>query len=100
MRLDSNKTELFHYLATLLIAEGVGETKQLFVTYDQDVKCNSDVDIGSIAPCSHEEADSHMILHCLHASNNGCKKVAIRTVDTDVVVLAIAFFDRIQLNEL
>jgi len=60
------------------------------VTYDQDMKCNSDADIGSIAPCSHEEADSHMIFQCLHASKDSCKKLAIRTVDTNVM-LAIAF---------
>ena len=100
LREDSNKTELFHYLATLLIAQSVGDSMQLFVTYDDGVMCNSDINIDSIAPCSHEEADTRLVLHCLHASNNGCKKVAIRTVDTDVVVLAIAFFDSLRLDEL
>jgi len=74
LREDSNKTELFHYLATLLIAQSVGDSKQLFVTYDDGVMCNSDINIDSIAPCSHEEADTRLVLHCLHASNNGCKK--------------------------
>jgi len=40
--------------------------------------------------CDHEEADTHMILHLQHLSNRRFKKLLIRTVDTDVVVLAVS----------
>ena len=40
-------------------------------------------------PCSHEEADSRMLLHVTHAAQHGRHQVLIRTVDTDVVVLAV-----------
>ena len=41
--------------------------------------------------CSHE-ADIRMLHHVKDAMNCGFKSVMIRTVDTDVVVLAVAHF--------
>ena len=37
-------------------------------------------DLSSISPCTHEEADTHMLL----------QRIMIQTVDTDFVVLAVA----------
>ena len=54
----------------------------------------------SIAPCSHEEADTRLILHAAHVRKSEMKKVMIQTVDTDVVVLAISFFSECSLDEL
>ena len=52
------------------------------------VLCSSAVsDLTSLPPCSHEEADKHMHLLVADVVQKGIKKVAIRTVDTDVVVL-------------
>ena len=39
--------------------------------------------------CSHKEADTRLALHAYHASQSGYRKILIRTVDTDVVVLAV-----------
>ena len=47
---------------------------------------------GGLQSCSHEEADTRMLLHVKDAMNCGFKSVMIRTVDTDVVVLAVAHF--------
>ena len=44
----------------------------------------------SLSPCNHEEADTRMILHVNHATHHGHHKIMIRTVDTDVVVLAVS----------
>ena len=41
-------------------------------------------------PCFHEEAGTRLFLHVADCGNKGCKKVCIRIVDTDVVVLSIA----------
>jgi len=49
---------------------------------------------------SHEEAETRLLLHALDASKEGFKKVMVRTVDTDVVVLAITYFAQLSLNEL
>src|SRR6218665_1789141 len=101
LRVNDNKTELFHFLAEGLVG-GLGHNeKKTLVTYDDHVRCvGEELDVHSIDPCNHEEADMRLILHCYHAAENGSRKVAIRTVDTDVVVLAIAFFHKLKLEEL
>ena len=53
-----------------------------------------------ISPCDHEEADTRLLLHCLHASQLGFDNIIISTVDSDIVVLCTHFFDRLQLKEL
>ena len=44
-------------------------------------------DIHLIAKCSHEEADSRMMLHVAHALQHGHHQILVHSVDTDVVVL-------------
>ena len=42
--------------------------------------------------CSHEEADTRLLLHACHAArSNNYPTITIKSPDTDVVVLAIAF---------
>ena len=43
------------------------------------------------APCTQKEADTRIFLHVSDAANYGYGKLMIRTVDSDVLVLAIAF---------
>ena len=45
--------------------------------------------VACLAPCLQEEADTRLLLHVADAVQKGCKKVTIRTVDKDVVVLAV-----------
>ncbi|KAK3716735.1 hypothetical protein QZH41_006309 [Actinostola sp. cb2023] len=40
--------------------------------------------------CNHEEADTRLLVHVRDAVERGAKNVMIRTVDTDVVVIAVA----------
>jgi len=54
----------------------------------------------ALAPCDHEEADTRLFLHALHCAQSGHRKVLIRSVQTDVVVLAIAKFHDLSLEEL
>jgi len=54
---------------------------------------------SALAPCNHEEADSDIMLHAAHAAHSGHKKILIRTVDTDVVVLARTPFTHRILKE-
>ena len=46
-------------------------------------------DVHTLSPCSPEEADSRMLLHVTHAAPHGHHQILIRTVETDVVVLAV-----------
>ena len=67
--------------------------KELICTKDTDVVASGDSDPGTdIAPCNHEEADTRLILHARHCAKSGHRRLLIRSVDTDVVVLAIASF--------
>ena len=56
-------------------------------------------DISSLAPCSHEEIDTRMLLHVQDALQQGHKKILLRTVDTDVLVLAVAFLQQVTEGE-
>ena len=49
------------------------------------------MDNAGLAPCSHEQADSRMMVHVAHAANT-YNNILIRTVDSDVVVLAVYAF--------
>lgn len=39
--------------------------------------------------CSHEEADTRIVVHIRHALEGGAQSILVRTVDTDVVVILI-----------
>ena len=67
------------------------EDKQLVITDVESVMSKPPLqDTTTLAPCSHEEADSRMLLHVAHAAHHNHNKTLIRTVDTDVVVLAVS----------
>ena len=50
--------------------------------------------------CTHEEADTRVVLHVYIASQCGYWRVMIRTIDTDVVVLAVSKMQDIVVDEL
>lgn len=98
LRIDANKVELFAFLAkhiTHLVTN-----KQLVTTNGSEVLCSPQRDTSHLAPCNHEEADTRMILHLADAVNEGFQKILLRTVDTDVVVLAVAATAKIDIQEL
>ena len=100
LRSDDNKKELFTFLseqAMTIVIEG----KQIVATHGTKVLCSPPLMVGSaLSPCSHEEADTRMMVHVADAVGNGHKSIMIRTADTDVVVLAVAAVATISLEEL
>ena len=58
------------------------------------------LDVRNIALCSREEDDTRLILNSANAVLKGHRRVSIRTVDTDLLVLAVALFDKIKSDEL
>ena len=46
-------------------------------------------DPDSLSPCTHQEADTWLLLHANHAALLGHLKILITTVDTDVVILVV-----------
>ena len=98
LRINENKVELFSFLATRLAAQ---ETeKQVISTLHKDVVCTHARYIAGLAPGTHEEVDTMMLLHVEDRMKQGYTKVSIRTVDTDVVVLALAAAERLGIDEL
>ena len=44
----------------------------------------------------HKEADTRIVIHLIDMVTNGITKIGIRTVDTDVLVLALASFNKLD----
>ena len=72
----------------------------IITTIDNDINGSSMVNKEGLAPCNNEEADTRILLHLRKASADGLKNAMIRTVDTDVVVLAISSLQKLAVNEL
>ncbi len=47
---------------------------------------------GSMGVSDHEEADTRMCIHIQDALQKGAKKILVRTVDTDVIVILAGHF--------
>ena len=101
LRGDDNKTVLFAFLAKKVGGPKV-EGKQLVTTLLSGILASpplSDVSGNSLQPCSHEEADTRLFLHVQDCSRSG-SRVMIRSADTDVIVLAVANFRRLPVQEI
>ena len=46
--------------------------------------CSEATNVEWLSPCTHEEADTRMLLHDADGVKQGRQKIVIRTVDTDV----------------
>ena len=57
-------------------------------------------DFQNIMPCNHQEADTRMFLRLLDGAQRGHRKVYIRTVDNDIVAIALGHFANLGLAEL
>ena len=90
LRVDSNKTELFQFLSSMIESAVTPEGKIFVTTKGERVISTSTLDISALQPCTQEEADRCIMLHCAHAYQHGMKKIMVHATDTDVLVLAIA----------
>ena len=100
LRVDENKEELFLYLAEQLTAIGTDHGEVASSKHESVVFNNDRTDAADLSPCTHEEADTRLLLHAADAARRGYTKVMVRTVDTDVVVIAVAKFQYLSLSEL
>ena len=90
LRVDSNKTELFKFLASAIESCKVPNCKVLVTTKGKSVAATATLDVSNLHPCTHKEADYRMMLHCAHAHQSSLRKIMVHATDTDVLVLAIA----------
>ncbi|KAK3749394.1 hypothetical protein QZH41_004867 [Actinostola sp. cb2023] len=71
--------------------------KQVISTDGRQVLSTIPLDnIERLSPCTHEESDTRILLHAADAVQCGYTKILLRTVDTDVLVLAVACVDKLQ----
>ena len=100
LRSDDNKKELFSFLSKQVVTVAI-EDKQVIATNGTGIFCSPPVtEVRKLSSCSHEEADTRMIVHFANAVEKGHKSVIIRTADTDMVVLAVTAVVTLDLNEL
>ena len=99
LRVDENKKELFRFLAATCSTADCFD-KKVMSSYDQSVVSNTSGDIGDLSPCMHEEADTRIFVHCLDSVRESNKMLLIRTVDTDLAVIAISVFRRLSASEI
>ena len=100
LRIDRNKTELFRFLSEKIITSI--ETNKIVVTaFEDKALISKGAMVENLSPCNHEEADTRVFLHALDMRrHNSIEHVMIKTVDTDVVVLAVALFAELNIKEL
>ena len=96
---EKSKKELFSFISTQISKNLMGG-KLLLSTFMDTVLSNLDCDITTLHPYNHAEADTRIFLHLAHAAKHSHDKAYIRTVDSDVVVLAIHYFETHSLSEI
>ena len=69
-------------------------------TFVEQVVCKYPKSIERQAPCNHKEDGTQVVVHVSDGLEDGYKKFLIRTVDTDVVVLAMAMIQKISPQDL
>ena len=99
--MDDNKTELFRFLAQQVTRITTKEGAGIYASVEGNVLCSVvNADLTNLVSCSHDEADALLLLHLSDAVKAGYKKMCDRTVDADVVIMAIAHYNNIKPDEL
>ena len=74
--------------------------KEVYSTHGSGVLTSSDrSEMSNLAPCTHEEADTRLMIHALDASLRGHRRIKIRPNDTDVIVLALSVVSTLPVDE-
>ena len=89
LAVDGNKQQLFHLLAQFLLSQETANKILICTVEDRACTTCETVNVSSISPCTAEEADGRLLLHADHAARNGLNCITVRTVDSDVVVIAV-----------
>ena len=99
--MDENKTELFKFLSKQAIHLPIDQGKVIYATDGGNVlTTEANALLTNLSPSLHEEADTWLLLHAAGAVKKDHRKFCVCTVDTDVVVNAIAMFNQINHDEL
>ena len=94
---SDNKKELFAYGSRQLTNSDINGIL-IVTTNPSRVLTNkqNECDLAGLFPCNHSEADSRIMMHAVRQSYI---VAYVWTVNSDIVVLAIAFFDQLRLSK-
>ena len=76
------------------------QNKQIIIIKEDRCLYNPNCNSRDIDFCSQEEADTRIFLHASDAAKHGFDEIQIKTGDTDVLVLGISFFKKINVQKL
>uniref|UniRef100_H3B0T7 Uncharacterized protein n=1 Tax=Latimeria chalumnae TaxID=7897 RepID=H3B0T7_LATCH len=91
LQVDENKEELFKILSEDLVNVQHQNKTVISIHHHQHLIQKA---------CHHDEVDSQMLLHAKHAASEGHRKTLIRTVNSDVVIIAVVTFQRMNVAKL
>ena len=97
---SENKNNLGEFLDKKMI-DMHQNPKHLVATYKTSVLCSSEVEAADlhdvlITSCQSEEADQRLIRYTLHCVSEKYGKIAVRTVNTDVLVLFLSYVSQVH----
>lgn len=98
---SESKTALIQFFVDqwkLAESRAMLQDKQFITTCGETCYCLNEEGWNTVEElkCSHEEADTRMLLHASHASHNGYQTLLIVSEDTDVMMLSLACCKRIN----
>ena len=73
-----------------MIYRNLLENKEKYLACEVCVRLTSSVANIAELSCTHEEADTRMVLHAKHSVDSNFKAVVIDTPDTDVFIIALS----------
>ena len=98
---SENNNALNEYLAQKLISMHNISNQQLIVTYKDGILVSGGEvsDERCIVYCTSEEADARVVRHARDAASEGFTFIMIRTIDTDVLILALSYASTLSVEK-
>ena len=99
---SENKESLNIFLAKKFVDFHKNSSQVLVVTVNDGVCSNKEYVFTEelIAYCNVEEADARLIRHEINLSKQGYKNILIHSVDSDVLLLSIAYVNKMNVNKM
>ena len=90
---SDNKEKLNHFLAEKMITLHANSDKCLVITKGNSIITNTQDMLNDelLKFCPSEEADPRLLRHMIQCVQSGMSTVVVRTVDSDVLVLLLAY---------
>ena len=97
LRTSENKEQLNMFLAQKFIKLHEHKSQIFVITFKETILTNrlDYMNDTSFNYCTTEEADPRLLLHALYHASTGLKNIMIKTMDNDVLLLAIVYSSKL-----